>query len=450
MDLFDPPQASPSRDVFSVSRLNREVRALLEGNFPLIWLEGEVSNFSRPASGHWYFSLKDDKAQVRCAMFRSRNIRLRQQPKNGDKVLIRARISVYEPRGEYQLLAEHIEPAGEGELQRRFEALKAQLQAEGLFDPALKQDLPAFPHRIGIITSPSGAAIRDVLSVLRRRYPMGEALIYPVQVQGAPAPADIASTIRLADQRGDCDVLLLVRGGGSLEDLWAFNEEAVARAIAACATPLISGVGHETDFTIADFVADRRAPTPSVAAEMIAPDSAELLKQCQSLHNRLRDEIRYQLENHSKRAGHVLHRLQLQHPRRQLQQQSQRLDELSLRLQRATRVHSTHADTRLRQLQLRLMQNRPELLLERNQTRLVTLQQRLQRAANDQLNQQRQRLALASRSLNNVSPLQTLERGYAIALRASDGKAIKAPEEVNSGDKLNIRLARGQVITTVD
>ena len=276
MDNLELP-LTPEREVFSVSALNRDARRIIESNFGVIWVEGEISNLARPSSGHMYWSLKDDNAQVRCAMFRQANRSLTFAPKNGLQVLARARVSLYETRGEFQLIVDFLEEAGEGLLRRRFEELKRKLAAEGLFETERKQQLPALPRRIGVVTSPSGAAVRDILSVLRRRFPWVQVVIYPTLVQGATAAYEIAQTLELADSRGDCDLLILARGGGSLEDLWSFNEEIVARAIAALDTPLISGVGHEIDFTIADFVADVRAPTPSGAAEIAVPDQAEWL-----------------------------------------------------------------------------------------------------------------------------------------------------------------------------
>lgn len=266
-----PEDLIPNREVFTVSQLNDEVRALLENQFPLIWVEGEISNLARPASGHLYFSLKDDAAQVRCAMFKMRNRLLDFQPENGQQVLLRTRVSLYPARGEFQLIVEHMEAAGDGALRRQFELLKRRLSEEGLFDPESKLPLPMVPERLGVITSPTGAAIRDILSVLKRRFPGIPVLIYPVPVQGAEAPAAIVKALRTAAARHECDLLIMARGGGSLEDLWAFNDEAVARAMHACPIPIVSGIGHEIDFTIADFVADQRAPTPSAAAELVSP-----------------------------------------------------------------------------------------------------------------------------------------------------------------------------------
>jgi len=282
-----PEQNSPSRDIYSITRLNREVRAVLEGSFPAIWVQGEISNLAQPSSGHMYFSLKDRSAQVRCAMFRGRNRLLKFVPENGMEVLARAVVSLYEGRGEFQLLIEELEPAGEGALQKAVADLKQRLFEEGLFNEEHKQSLPAYPKTIGVVTSPTGAAIRDILTVLKRRYPAAAVIVYPVPVQGEGAAGIITKALETADRRAEADVLILARGGGSLEDLWSFNEEIVARAVYNLATPIVCGVGHEIDFTIADFVADKRAPTPSAAAEMVSPDQRELLSYIKLRENRI-------------------------------------------------------------------------------------------------------------------------------------------------------------------
>ena len=292
------PATTPSRDVYTVSRLNREAKVLLEGSFPPIWIEGEISNLSRPASGHVYFSLKDAQAQVRCAFFRQHRRLLGITLKDGLHILARARVSLYEGRGDYQIIIEYMEDAGEGALRRAFDALKQRLLQEGLFDVAHKKPLPRLPRRLGIITSPSGAVLHDILTTLRRRFPGIAVLVYPVPVQGEGAAEKIADAIRFAGKRGDCDALILARGGGSLEDLWAFNEEIVARAIYTCTIPIVSGVGHETDFTIADMVADARAPTPTAAAEMLSPDQQEWLAQFARFEARLLTGIQGQLRSH--------------------------------------------------------------------------------------------------------------------------------------------------------
>ncbi|HUL81961.1 MAG TPA: exodeoxyribonuclease VII large subunit, partial [Gammaproteobacteria bacterium] len=319
------------RQVLSVSALNREARLLIEGTFGVVWVEGEVSNLSRPSSGHLYWSLKDANAQVRCAMFRMSNRELGFAVANGQQILVRARVSLFEPRGDYQLIVEYAEEAGEGLLRRRFEELKRKLAAEGLFDPARKIKPPRLPRRIGVVTSPSGAALRDVLIALRRRFPATAVLIYPTSVQGAGAADEICRTLHLADRRADCDVLILTRGGGSLEDLWAFNEEKVARAIAAMKLPVIVGVGHEIDFTIADFAADLRAPTPSQAAELAVPDQAEWLARFARVEQHLVLGARRRLGADQRRFATLAHRLSRSHPGIRLREQQQRLDELEAR-----------------------------------------------------------------------------------------------------------------------
>lgn len=390
----------PDRDVWTISRLNREVRLLIETGLPALWLEGEISNLARPASGHVYFSLKDESAQVRCALWRNAALRVSFTPRNGLQVLVRARVSVYEPRGEYQLIIERMEEAGEGALRRRFEELKARLHAEGLFDEAAKRALPRLPTRIGVITSPSGAAVRDIVHVLARRFPAVPVLVYPVPVQGEGAAARIAAALELASQRAECDVLILARGGGSLEDLWSFNEEVVARAIRACTIPVISGVGHEVDFTIADFAADRRAPTPSGAAEIAVPDAADWLARVDNDAARLRAAMRRLLAARAERLAWQQRRLSIAHPGNRLRQHGQRLDELERRLQGAVTQ------------------------------RLAALRGRCESAA---------------RTLHAVSPLATLDRGYAIVSRASDGTVLLDPAAVAPGEALEIRLARGRL-----
>lgn len=327
------------RDVYTVSRLNREARILLERGMPPLWIEGEISNFAAPSSGHWYFSLKDANAQVRCAMFRQRNSQSACTPRDGLHVMARARVSLYEARGDYQLLVDHLEEAGEGALRRRFELLKAKLQREGLFATERKRPLPALPRRIGVITSPSGAAIRDILNVLKRRFCAIPILIYPVPVQGAGAAEEIAATLRLASRRAECDVLVLARGGGSLEDLWAFNEEIVARALLDCRIPTVSGVGHEIDFTIADFVADVRAPTPSAAAELIVPNCQEWIERSQALSRRLTNRIQRLLQNCRATQDWLARRLAQAHPGVWLRHQAQRVDDFEQRLRQIGGAH---------------------------------------------------------------------------------------------------------------
>src|SRR5271155_5032759 len=331
------PGVRPNRDVYSVSRLNREVRVLLERGFGSLWLEAEISNFARPSSGHWYFSLKDAAAQVRCAMFRQRNMLCSFTARDGQKVLVRARIGLYEPRGEYQLIVDHMEDAGLGALKRLFEELSARLNLEGLFAAERKRPLPSLPRRIGVITSPTGAAVRDILHVLARRFPAAAVLIYPVSVQGAQAAAEIVAAVESAGVRAECDVLILARGGGSLGDLWAFNDERLARAIVASPIPVITGIGHEIDFTIADFAADVRAPTPSAAAEIAVPDGAEWLISLSRLAHRLQRGLLRRLEAQRERLRWLIGRAALVSPSARLSPQTQRLDDLEQRMFRAQR-----------------------------------------------------------------------------------------------------------------
>jgi exodeoxyribonuclease VII large subunit len=444
-----PSIPNESREVYSVSRLVRETRAVLEGSFPLLWVEGEISNLARPASGHLYFSLKDAAAQVRCALFRNQRMRLRFQPENGQQVLIRARVGLYEPRGEFQLIAEHMEPAGEGALRLAFEQLKAKLAAEGLFAGERKKPLPALARQIGLITSASGAAVRDLLTVLRRRFPAIPVVIYPVPVQGAEAPRRIVRMLQLANRRGECDVLILSRGGGSLEDLQAFNDEAVARAIFASEIPIVTGIGHEIDFTIADFVADLRAPTPSAAAEHVSPDQLEVRKRCAGLLQQLSNRLRQQLRNGRLHSAKLTSRLQRQHPSQRLQQRSQRLDELSQRQLQAQQFRLHRLARRLEGLKARLDNQTPARRFEQLKYRTRNLSERLSRSLDKALDSRRIRLAQQARDLQNLSPLNTLQRGYAIASRAADGRILHCASEIAPGERAHVRLAQGGLLCEV-
>lgn len=433
-----------SRDIYSISRLNSELRHVLEGSFPLLWVEGEISNLSTPRSGHLYFSLKDASAQIRCALFRNKRNLLRFTPGNGSKVLARARIALYEPRGDCQLIIEHLEPAGDGASQQAFEQLKQKLQSEGLFDTQRKLPLPAYPQRIGVISSPSGAAVRDVLQVLRRRFPGALVTLYPSSVQGENAAAELSNALQLALQRGRDQVLILTRGGGSLEDLAAFNDEVLARAIAAAGIPIVSAVGHEIDFTIADFVADRRAPTPSAAAELATPDREELQHRFGQLANRLEKMAHSQLRLGGYRLQQLSGRLQHQHPGTRLRQQQQRMDELQLRLARRmeTRLHQNQQS--LAQLRTRLQAWHPSTRLGEFENRLRQTAGQLQRIVRRDLSARRDLLASRMRELNAVSPLATLERGFSIATLA-DGGVLTDVAQVESGDNVSVRLARGRL-----
>lgn len=441
---------SPARQVLSVSQLNRKARTLLEGGFPLIWVEGEISNLSRPVSGHLYFSLKDAAAQVRCALFRNRATLLRFKPQDGLHVLLRARVSLYEARGDFQLIVEHMEEAGYGALQRAFEELKQKLAKQGLFDAARKNPLPAVPRRIGVITSPSGAAIRDILSVIRRRHAAVEVIVYPVPVQGEGSAEKIAAMIRLAAARADCDVLILARGGGSLEDLWAFNEEIVAHAIYACDIPVVSGVGHEIDFTIADFVADVRAPTPTGAAELVTPDSEVWLRNLEDTHRRLTRVIARTLSGLHERLAWCGERLEHLHPARLLRDHAQRVDELELRLRQSLHTDLRTRTTRLEGLRARLHQHSPAQKLALLGNSCLTLRQRLVFAARQYLKRLENDLGLAIRALDTVSPLATLQRGYAIITDAASGRVIASVHSVHRGQQVQARLADGRFSANIE
>jgi len=434
--------------VYTVSRLNREVRLLLERGFGILWLEGEISNLARPSSGHWYFSLKDAGAQVRCAMFRQRNMLCAAAPRDGQKVLVRARIGLYEPRGEYQLIIDHLEDAGLGALKRQFEELTARLAAEGLFAADRKRALPKLPKRIGIITSPTGAAVRDVLHVLARRFPAIPVLIYPVPVQGAKAAADIIAALTLAARRAECDVLILARGGGSLEDLWAFNDEALARAIVASPIPIITGIGHEVDFTIADFAADVRAPTPSAAAELVVPDAQEWLESVARWNARLQRGMRRRIAEHRQRLRWLSGRAALVSPGARLREQAQRLDELEQSLTRALRRQLLDRRERLRWLSGRAALVSPAARLAQQAQRLGSLEQRLERASQAALRRARERLKPLVRTLNAVSPLATLERGYAIV--SIGGVILRDAATVEPGTLIEARLATGRLRARVE
>lgn len=441
---------APQKRIFTVSQLNREARLLIEGGLPLIWVEGEISNLSRPPSGHVYFSLKDSAAQVRCAMFRARAGLLRFQAGDGLQVLVRARVSLYEARGDFQLIVEHMEEAGHGALQRAFEELKQKLAKEGLFDATHKLPLPAVPRVIGVITSPTGAAIRDVLSVIRRRYALARVVVYPVPVQGEGAAHKIANLIRTASARAECDVLILARGGGSLEDLWAFNEEVVARAIYACTIPLVSGVGHEIDFTIADFVADLRAPTPTGAAELVTPDGDAWMRTLDDSGRRLLRAARAQLDALRERVAWCEQRLQQLHPARMLRERAQRLDELELRLNQTVRTRLQARSALLDTLRARLHRHSPAQALAALRSRGEALAQRLHFAALRHLAELRNRLDIAVHTLNSVSPLATLERGYAILSDAMSGTVLASVHQARAGQKIHARLADGSISAKVN
>ncbi|MGH8502280.1 MAG: exodeoxyribonuclease VII large subunit [Gammaproteobacteria bacterium] len=437
------------RDIYSVSRLNREARLLLSVSFPLIWIEGEISNLATPGSGHMYFTLKDGSAAVRCAMFKNQNTYLRFRARDGMTVLARARVGLYEPRGEFQLTVEYMEEAGFGALQRAFEALKQRLAAEGLFNAERKRPLPRFPRRLGIITSPIGAAIRDVLITLRLRFPLLQVVVYPVPVQGEAAADAIADALRTANRRKDCDVIILARGGGSLEDLWAFNTEIVARAVATSAIPVVSGIGHEIDFTIADLAADQRAATPTAAAELVTPDGPQLLSRLARYEQRLGLCLQRRRQRVVQKLEWLRGRLRRQHPQLRLRRQMQDVDGLELRLRLAARYRLKELNGRLYEPNTRLQRYSPRVLLVHAVARHAQLARQLLVAGHNAIEARHARLDRLVATLDTVSPLKTLDRGYALVTRADDNRVLRDSNAVTTGDALDIRLARGRLQATV-
>lgn len=440
--------SAPQHQVYSVSKLNKEIRGILEQGFASLRLTGEISNFVAPASGHWYFSLKDDKAQIKAAMWRGNNRYSKCRPNNGAQVVVTARVSVYEPRGEYQLIVEHMEPAGEGQLKQQFEALKLQLAAEGLFSSTHKQPLPTQIRKVGVITSATGAAIKDILTVMKRRAPQLEVIVYPTQVQGSDAHLQIAEKIRLANNRKEVDVLIVGRGGGSLEDLWCFNEEHLAREIFASRLPIISAVGHEIDTTISDYVADLRAPTPSAAAELVSPDQHAIKKHIIEKYERLSHLMLSKIKEAKQTNNALLQRLKLQHPNSQLQQQAQRLDELSMRLQRGMHAQFNQKNNQLSLLQQRFQYQHPERRLSQSKGALQQLEQRLLNAQNKNLQSAQQQLAMLAARLESISPLSVLARGYSITKKGES--VVKSIEQVKTGETLITQVNDGEIHTTVN
>ncbi|WP_292431938.1 exodeoxyribonuclease VII large subunit [Methylobacter sp.] len=441
--------ASMRRNILTVTQLNRETSQLLAEHFVSVLVEGELSNLSTPSSGHIYFTLKDANAQVRCAMFRTQQRRLAFKPENGKQVIVKAQVSLYEPRGDYQLIVEHIEEAGDGILRRAFDALKLKLSEQGLFDVVHKQSLPTLPAAIGVITSPSGAAIRDILTVLQRRFAAIPVIIYPVAVQGENAKYEIAKAIATANRYKQCDVIILGRGGGSLEDLWAFNEELVARAIYDSEIPIISAVGHETDFTIADFVADLRAATPSAAAEHASPDQQQWLSRFIHLELRLHQQLQRKLNQKQQTLDWLSQRLQQQHPGQKLARNGKRMAELESRLNQAIRTRLRHMTGIVEAKTAQLWQHNPAITINSHKQRQEYLSQRLTVATVHKLEQLKQRLCNSSQTLHAVSPLATLNRGYAMVINPSTKEIVRSIEQINVGDIIQTRLAHGRFTSQV-
>ncbi|HLB42637.1 MAG TPA: exodeoxyribonuclease VII large subunit [Gammaproteobacteria bacterium] len=437
-----PTPIPEQQEIYTVSRLNNEARSLLESSFPFLWIEGEISNFAAPHSGHWYFSLKDAAAQVRCAMFKGHQRQLNFIPKDGLHILLRARVSLYENRGEFQLIAEYMEERGEGKLRRAFEILKKKLEAAGLFDLAHKKPLPLFPQQIGVITSSTGAAIRDILTVLKRRYTCAFVIIYPSLVQGANAASTIIQAIQTANQRNECDVLILARGGGSLEDLWPFNEENVAYAIYQSKLPIMTGIGHEVDFTIADFVADKRAPTPSAAAEIVTPNKIELLQILNRDKQQFLKLLKQQFTANKQHLSWIQKQLYQQHPKRHLAERAQHVDFCELTLvQQQQHLINTFRST-VKDLNLRLNQRTPRYMINQFSHQTHLLQHQLKNLVLAHLSNQQKRLENAAATLHALSPLATLQRGYAIATN-KDQHVLRDTIQVNPGETIKVRLMKG-------
>ncbi len=435
--------------IYSVSELNRETKTLLSNYFSYIQVKGEISNLSTPSSGHIYFTLKDQKAQIRCAMFKSQQRRLNFKPENGKQVIISAQVSLYEARGDYQLIADKMQEAGKGDLQLAFDQLKAKLLNEGLFDQALKQAIPDIPKQIGIVTSATGAAIHDILTVLNRRFPAIPVLIYPTAVQGDNSKFEISKAIEMANLQKQVDVIILTRGGGSLEDLWAFNEECVARAIVKSKIPIISAIGHEVDFTIADFVADLRSPTPSAAAENVVPDQQTWYARFQAIEHQLQQIIQRQLAQHHQSLSWLTKRLQQQHPGQQLQRHAQALDNLEIRLVRTIQSKIKHSSNQISQQNNLLQRHNPVDRIIRYKEQQQYLSNRLNMAMQHRLKTLHRKQLSLIQTLNAVSPLATLERGYAIVSESNTSKIIRSSQQLSINDKIKIRLAHGEVISQI-
>ncbi|TXY23209.1 exodeoxyribonuclease VII large subunit [Vibrio mimicus] len=438
-----------NRNIYTVSRLNAEVRLLLENEMGIVWLVGEISNFSAPVSGHWYLTLKDSQAQVKCAMFKGNNRLVNFKPQNGQQVLVKARLSLYEPRGDYQIILESMQPEGDGRLQQQFEQLKMLLAAEGLFAQTRKKPLPENPRCVGIITSRTGAALHDILHVLKRRDPNLPVVIYPTLVQGEDAAIQIAQAIGRANSRAECDVLIVGRGGGSLEDLWCFNHEIVARTIAASDIPIISAVGHEIDVTIADFVADVRAPTPSAAAELVSRDNRHKQQALHQWQAKLVSEMRHYLAQQHTQFARIQHKLDKQHPQTRLERQQQQLDELSLRLEQKMHQRLATQQQRWDRLSHKIQLNSPTHLIRQQRFNLLQQEQRLTQLIQHHLIQSRHQLALLSEKMDAVSPLATLARGYSVT-RTAQGELVRQSAQVKPGDTLVTQLMDGEILSTVN
>ena len=437
------------QSVISVSELNKKAKSLLEKGIPKLWIEGEISNLAKPASGHMYFSLKDEMSQIRCAWFRQRQLQNTLNIVNGSKMLALGKIGLYEPRGEYQFIVEKMEIAGEGDLKRKYEDLKRKLSAEGIFSEENKSELPNLPKKIGVITSPSGAAIQDILTVLNRRFPIIPIIIFPVAVQGEQAAPQIQNALEKANFRADCDLLILARGGGSLEDLWAFNEEIVARAIFDSEIPIISAIGHETDVTISDFTADLRAPTPSGAAELAVPDQHDWIKSIDNISEKINTIITQQINSKSQLSDWINKRLSQSSPMMTVKRQIEKSNNLQKMLSSSILQNLSRQEKNIHQLKSNLNEVSPRLKIHTQLSRIKELNQKITSCSDHLLEGLNNRIKLASKTLNSVSPLRTLDRGYAIARDAKTKNVIMSADTIEIENDIEVKLAKGEIKVTV-
>ena len=437
------------QSVISVSELNKKAKSLLEKGIPKLWIEGEISNLAKPASGHMYFSLKDEMSQIRCAWFKQRQLQNTLNIANGSKMLALGKIGLYEPRGEYQFIVEKMEIAGEGDLKRKYEDLKKKLSAEGIFSEENKSELPNLPKKIGVITSPSGAAVQDILTVLNRRFPIIPIIIFPVAVQGEQAAPQIQNALEKANFRADCDLLILARGGGSLEDLWAFNEEIVARAIFDSEIPIISAIGHETDVTISDFTADLRAPTPSGAAELAVPDQHDWIKSIDNISEKINTIITQQINSKSQLSDWINKRLSQSSPKMTVKRQIEKSNNLQKILSSSILQNLSKQDKNIHQLKSNLNEVSPRLKIHTQLSRIKELNQKITSCSDHLLEGLNNRINLASKTLNSVSPLRTLDRGYAIARDAKTKNVIMSADNIEIENDIEVKLAKGEIKVTV-
>ena len=437
------------QSVISVSELNKKAKSLLEKGIPKLWIEGEISNLAKPASGHMYFSLKDEMSQIRCAWFKQRQLQNTLNIANGSKMLALGKIGLYEPRGEYQFIVEKMEIAGEGDLKRKYEDLKKKLSAEGIFSEENKSELPNLPKKIGVITSPSGAAVQDILTVLNRRFPIIPIIIFPVAVQGEQAVPQIQNALEKANFRADCDLLILARGGGSLEDLWAFNEEIVARAIFDSEIPIISAIGHETDVTISDFTADLRAPTPSGAAELAVPDQHDWIKSIDNISEKINTIITQQINSKSQLSDWINKRLSQISPKMTVKRQIEKSNNLKKILSSSILQNLSKQDKNIHQLKSNLNEVSPRLKIHTQLSRIKELNQKITSCSDHLLEGLNNRIKLASKTLNSVSPLRTLDRGYAIARDAKTKNVIMSADTIEIENDIEVKLAKGEIKVTV-